>query len=266
MYEIIYEETMQQLLSYLYTMKIKYTLILSTALSLSVSTFAQYSGADFPQAYGSFNAGYAMPIGSFGASTSADWTGYAKGGASYTIQVGIPVAHSNFGVAIMAGYNNNKFDAAAYGTNLAKADTGNSYSTVTVAAYTQYYLMTGLLVTSNTISGFSVDGHLEIGVDYINYPNPYWTTTSIRSRAQAQLFLTTSPTTTLAIAIGGAAHYAFDNGFTVLANINFMHTGASANTTLITDNKAGQTITYPTNSVSMSCLSISLGLGYSLGN
>jgi hypothetical protein len=236
-----------------------------TSLSLAFTTIT-HGQIGYPQAYGSFNAGLSLPIGSFGSTASADWTGYAKAGTVYSILVGIPIAHSNFGIAIMTGYSKNNYDAATFGTNLAKKDTGNSYSAVTAIAYAQYYLMTGLLVTSNNLNGLSIDGRLLIGFDYVNYPDPYWSTMSIHTGYTTQWYLNTNPTTTLAIALGVGVRYALLNGFTALLNVNYIYTGATCSTQQLVDNSISQTPETLTDKVSNSTLAITLGLGYSLGN
>lgn len=241
-------------------------LLILAILFMTVRANAQYSGGvGYPTAYGAFSIGVSLPMGAFGSASPKDWTGYANTGMAYQISVGIPFSKSNFGIAVLGGFDKNSYDAGSYGSTLSKNDTSNTYSTVTAISYSQYYLMGGIFASSNTHNGFSVDGRLVGGFIYINYPSPYWTT-SLNSNPtiQESWYQNTTPTTTFAIDLGVGMRYYFESGFTVLASFDFLHTNANITTQQLIDSGNNQTQTTLSNSLSITSFNITVGVGYSL--
>ena len=80
-----------------------------------------------PTGYFQISFGLAQPIGSFANEFGTGYGGYALPGDNLGISLGIPINHSNFGVALAYSNCSNVFDVGTYTANIAYANPGLNY-------------------------------------------------------------------------------------------------------------------------------------------
>lgn len=111
-----------------------------------------------PTGYISVNFGFAIPEGSFANATGGNYGGYALPGDAFHFSLGIPINHSNFGVAFMFGSYSNQYDLNTYANN------NVAYSIYPDENYySESSIMGGLYVTY-PVGVVSFDGRVMIGV------------------------------------------------------------------------------------------------------
>src|ERR1700722_18895940 len=67
-----------------------------------------------PSGFTAINAGFANPEGSFASSFGSGYGGYALEGFDFNFSFGVPISHSNFGLAFLFGSYNNNYDINNY--------------------------------------------------------------------------------------------------------------------------------------------------------
>lgn len=132
--------------------------------------------------YISINYGVASPMGSYGqyfSQTSYNYNAvgigygnYAVPGDVFSFSLGIPVSHSNFGVALMFGSYSNSYDINGYVASLNNSPVNyNAYSTSYITGYSsaggqniysESSILGGLFYTY-PLGRFSFDGRFMIG-------------------------------------------------------------------------------------------------------
>jgi hypothetical protein len=114
-----------------------------------------------PTGYFGLSIGLAQPVGSFATAfggTNTNSTsgigsvtypgGYAQPGFNFNISLGVPINHSNLGIAIMYGDCSNPFDIGAYTANVAATDPNKQYDGGDVSdLYSSSFIMVGLFAT-----------------------------------------------------------------------------------------------------------------------
>jgi hypothetical protein len=152
--------------------------------------------ANEPSGYISINFGFSNPEGNFGQSYSQNNFGdgpavgigygnYASPGSAFHFSLGIPINHSNFGVALMFGSYDNDYNTNAYATSLnASPINYNPYSSSPntppssiiayqsgggLNTYDESSIMGGLFATY-PVGRLSIDGRLMLGALLCNLP------------------------------------------------------------------------------------------------
>jgi hypothetical protein len=121
----------------------------------------------------SMGLGTGLPIGNFADKTGSNYGGYAKTGFNMNYTVGIPIAHSNFGIAFMGSWFLNSFDINAYVNTLQSSDLSKSYKPSIGATHNDFY--TGGFITSGLyatypVNCFSFDFKLMGGIALCHMP------------------------------------------------------------------------------------------------
>lgn len=124
-----------------------------------------------PSGYISINFGFGTPEGSFVATpiyTQNDngYGNYALPGSVFHLSIGIPIDHSNFGVALMFGSHDNQYDINTFGVN-------NQVTplppTTGQTDYSESSIMGGLYLTY-PFGRLSIDGRLMAGALLCSLP------------------------------------------------------------------------------------------------
>src|SRR6185312_2516396 len=100
-----------------------------------------------PTGYFVFGFGFTQPMYRFASENYAGYGGYALPGNSFSLSLGAPIMHSNFGVALMYSYNWNKYDINGYVSNIQFSDQSNTYNPVSDDSYRESMIMGGLFAT-----------------------------------------------------------------------------------------------------------------------
>jgi hypothetical protein len=117
-----------------------------------------------PSGYASVNFGFATPEGGFANSTGGSYGGYAMPGEAFHFSLGIPINHSNFGVAFMLGNYNNQYDLNTYSANNSEYPVYPDQD-----FYSETSLMGGLYLTF-PVGIVSFDGRIMAGALLNSFP------------------------------------------------------------------------------------------------
>jgi len=233
-----------------------------------------------PSGYFSINFGFATPEGSFAATpvyTGNDngYGNYAQPGSMFHFSLGIPINHSNFGVAFMFGSYDNGYDINTFANNngvyALPPNTGQS-------DYTESSIMGGFYATY-PIGKLSIDGRLMLGALLNGLPeqNFYY---DDNMNNQWQIDVQPSYPTSLAFDAGVGARYMIAEfgrrKICVMVNIDYMYSNVSYNTQpdvyetygSSAGANAGTTVQYGTSSISgkipIQLFNVTFGIGYQL--
>jgi len=226
--------------------------------------------AEDPSGYISINYGFANPQGGFQA-IGSQYGGYALPGANFNFSMGIPVNHTNFGIALMFGSYDNQYDLNTFSNN-------NQVSPVYPDQndYSESSIMGGLFITYPLIGKLSADARLMGGVLLSSLPEQDIAYEDITGD-QYQYDLQPSNSTSFAFDAGiGLRLMIAEFGrrkICVMANVDYLYSSVSYNTEQIeyytpyANNP--NNITFQTNySVSghlpVQLLNITFGIGYQL--
>ncbi|NNM95338.1 MAG: hypothetical protein HKL88_07745 [Bacteroidia bacterium] len=127
----------------------------------------QSNGLEEPSGFMSINFGLANPEGAFAQQIGSGYGGYALPGDLFSFSLGLPVNHSNFGVAVMVGSYANTYNNDQWVTNLNNNAAGVFYQNAnpiqgTLNVYSNTSIMAGLYGTL-PLGNLSIDGRLMIG-------------------------------------------------------------------------------------------------------
>jgi len=252
-------------------------------------------GTTEPSGYISINFGFATPEGNFGQSfpantysegVGAGYGNYALPGSVFHFSFGLPVNHSNFGVAFMFGSYDNQYDINSYANTLNNSSVNyNPYSNSYITGYSgsqsndyaETSIMGGLYATY-PIGRLSIDGRLMIGALLNNLPEQ---TIYAEDADGDQLEYDVEPSnsTSFAFDIGAGARFFIAQfgrrKLCVMVNIDYLYSSVSYHTQQdlyvipATGTNAGyqeQLVPSPTVSGTfpISLLNVSFGLGYQL--
>ena len=201
--------------------------------------------------YISFNAGVGLPLGAFG---STNWdgnnSGYALSGITSSLDFGMPIAHSNFGVAGNVSYYQNGVDVNSLENNQeANANPPThftAYYNTTAGNYQAQTIMAGLYVTF-PIHKFSIDFKALCGVAICTMPSVINTVTVsnyLYSAASGKPYQSATETenesafTSYAFAYGGSItfRYAVVKHFCVMLQPNIFTSAPSFTPTVNSSN------------------------------
>lgn len=120
-----------------------------------------------PSGYASINMGFVTPEGSFGEMIGSEYGNYADpGGLAFNFSLGVPINHSNFGLALMFGSYDNNYDINSFAAN------NDVFSLPPQSGQTDYSetsIMAGLFVTY-PVGRLSIDGRLMGGALLCSLP------------------------------------------------------------------------------------------------
>jgi len=122
-----------------------------------------------PTGYFGVSFGFAQPIGTFASQPNGSYSGYALPGYDIDLSLGLPINHSNIGVAFMYGSIVNNFDMDTYVSNVAESDPSRSYQSFNQDVYNENLLMAGLFVTF-PFNRLSIDARALVGVSFCYLP------------------------------------------------------------------------------------------------
>ena len=234
--------------------------------------------AGIPSGYFAMNYGMGVPVGGFADKTGTGYGGYAKPGYDMDYAFGIPINHSNFGIALKAGMFLNSFDNNSYVSTLQASDPTKTYQAVIGGHDYMGVSFMGGLFTTIPVNNFSFDFKAMGGIAFCHMPTIDYQTTD---NASTSFFPETSDynyTTTASSA------FAYDIGVDFRINpknkyvqvnpwrkvrtmgfifgVDYSSAKPTANTTLNTG-YASTSTTSTTESVTISMLTFSVGFEYS---
>ena len=169
---------------------IRFLLAFALLLSAYSNSFAQYyygppppprkpppgapaqnidNGIANPTGFLSVNLGLANPEGAFAQQFGSGYGGYAMPGFEFNFALGLPVNHSNFGVAVMVGSYTNTYNNGQWANNLYNDPSPNNYfyqnaiyPGQTVNVYANTSIMVGGYGTL-PLGRLSIDARLMVG-------------------------------------------------------------------------------------------------------
>lgn len=223
-----------------------------------------------PSGYITVNFGFANPQGSFGQEIGNQYGGYALPGSDFNFSLGVPVNHSDFGVALMFGSYDNQYDLNTFSNN-------NYVSPVFPDQndYSESSILGGLYATY-PIGRLSIDGRLMGGVLLSNLPEQDIIYDDVAGD-QYQYDLQPSNSTSFAFDAGIGVRFMIAQfnrrKLCVTANLDYLYSSVSYNTEQIeyytpyANNPTN--ITYQTNysatgHLPIQLLNITFGIGYQL--
>ena len=221
-----------------------------------------------PSGYFEISIGLAQPVGSFSGNGGAGYSGYALPGDNISISLGIPINHSNLGIALMYSFCSNPFDLNTYVGDVQYADQSNTYYIPSQAGYGTYdesFIMGGLFATI-PIQRLSFDFRLMGGVAICSLPEITYAAYATSNTANNDFAwdIASSSTAGLAFDMGGSIRYKLRR-ISIMAGIDF--TGADP---MVSTNKyyidqfGNRSFTHVGGSLPISITSFSFGLGYEI--
>ncbi len=130
-----------------------------------------------PSGYFAMNYGMGVPVGGFADKTGIGYGGYAKPGFDMDYTFGIPIKHSNFGIALKGSWFLNSFDNKSYVNTLQFSDPTKTYQpSIGGNIYTGGLIMGGLYTTI-PVNNFSFDFKLMGGIALCHMPTIDYETT-----------------------------------------------------------------------------------------
>ncbi|HSY76295.1 MAG TPA: hypothetical protein VK890_05535 [Bacteroidia bacterium] len=122
-----------------------------------------------PSGYFGITIGLAQPVGGFANAVGGGYSGYALPGDNIDVSLGIPINHSNMGIALMYGSYANAFDINGYVANMQLTDQTRSYAPIAGDVYSEGFLLAGLFITY-PVYRFSFDFKLMGGFAFCSLP------------------------------------------------------------------------------------------------
>ena len=218
-----------------------------------------------PTGYLVFNLGISQPMGGFAAENGLGYSGYALPGNNLGLSLGMPVMHSNFGVALMYNYSWNPQDINGYVGNIQYTDQSNTYYPISQDAYRESFIMGGLFATI-PIQRLSIDFRLMGGVAICSLPEIDYGENSTSVTASQDFEWDTYSSTSSSFATDIGAGLRFRLRRTVLmAGMDYIYADPMVSTTQhYTDQYGNSTYTHVGGTIPISMVSYSLGIGYVL--
>lgn len=254
-----------------------------------------------PSGYISVNFGFATPEGNFGQTYSQNaydpygpnppvgigYGNYAMPGTAFHFSLGVPINHSNFGVAFMFGSYANQYDINSYVNSLNNSPVSyNPYSPSPIAGYAsaggdnvydESSIMGGFFATY-PVGRFSFDGRLMIGALLCSLPEQDVYAEDMDGDA-LQYDVEPSNSTSLAFDVGVGVRFMVAQfgrrKLCLMVNADYLHSDVSYSTQQdlyvvpVSGNNAGystQIIPSPsvTGTLPIDLLNITFGIGYQL--
>jgi len=249
-----------------------------------------------PSGYISVNFGFATPEGNFAQpfpegnyseAVGAGYGNYADAGTAFHFSIGIPVNHSNFGVALMFGSYSNQYDLNSYVNTLNYSSINyNAYSNSPITGYavapsqnvySESSIMGGLFATF-PVGRLSLDGRLMIGALLCNLPEQ---SVYAEDAAGDELNYDVQPSNSTSLAFDAGVGLRFmlaefgRRKLCIMANVDYLYSDVSYNTsqynyvipaTGVNAGYQGQLVPSPsvTGTLPIELLNITFGIGYQL--
>jgi hypothetical protein len=245
--------------------------LLTTLLATTIYVAnAQYSEAPPPDngnrpptGYFEIGIGITQPMNSFANATGAGYGGYAMPGNNLNLAFGIPIQHSNFGVAMMYNYTWNRYDIDSYVSNVQYSDQSNTYTPLQHSWYQESFILGGLFVTI-PVQRLSFDFRFMGGVAICGLPEVDYgaDATSVAASQDPEWDTYSSSSSSFASDIGGGLRFKI-NHTVIMANVDYMNADPMISTTQrATDQYGNSTYTHIGGSIPISLMSYSIGIGY----
>jgi hypothetical protein len=177
----------------------------SCILNYQPGTTTDYNTAK-PSGYFAMNYGLGVPVGGFADNTGSSYGGYAKPGFNMDYTAGIPISHSNFGIALKGTYFLNSFDNKGYVNALQASDPTKTYQPSIGGHFYMGGFIMGGLFTTIPVNNFSFDFKAMGGIALCHMPTINYQTTD---NASTSLFPETSDYTYTSSA---SSAFAYDLG------------------------------------------------------
>jgi len=227
-----------------------------------------------PTGYFEISVGAAEPIGSFASTGSTSYSGYALSGADLAISFGIPINHSNLGIALMYKGVSNQFDYNNYENNIQYSDPGKTYYIPTDQygnnadagiSYDESFIMAGLFATY-PIQRLSFDFRLMGGVAICSLPEVVYAAYATSPTAPDDFSWDISASSTGSFAFGAGAdlRYKFRR-VSLMLGVDFLTTDpiVSTNETYV-DQSGSTSQSHLGGNLPISIMSYSIGIGYTI--
>lgn len=216
-----------------------------------------------PSGYFELGIGAAQPINSFANESGSGYGGYALPGTNFNLSFGIPLAHSNFGVALMYNYAWNPYDINTYVDNVQIGDQSNTYVPLRQDGYSESFILGGLFATIpvqrlsfdfRLMGGLAICGLPE--VDYGEYAN------SVTATQNFEWDTYPSTSTSFASDLGMNIRFRIFRT-SIMAGIDYLYADPMVSTTQrYTDQYSNSYYSHLGGSVPISIMSYSIGIGY----
>jgi hypothetical protein len=239
-----------------------------------------------PTGFVSINFGACIPEGSFSNNVSSrygNYGSYALPGSFEAIAAGIPLNHTNFGIALMLGFYTNPMDMGNYTNNFGNSDSAfsnqaSSYQ-FSAAGYSATTLMAGLYYTY-PMGRFSLDLRGLVGIAFCGLPDVYFVGLNYLRDQTDTWEISGTNTVGFASDLGVGLRCVFRRNTCAMLNIDYTQVNTSYSTTMEHDyyynwiNATQYSTTYGvysnnripvTGSMVMSLVTLSLGVGYQFG-
>ncbi len=218
--------------------------------------------------YFEVSIGLAQPVGSFSNVGGIGYSGYALPGDNISLSLGIPINHSNIGIALMYSACSNPFDLNTFVSNVQYADQSNTYYIPSQAGYGTYdesFIMGGLFATI-PIQRLSFDFRLMGGVAICSLPEVTYAAYATSNTANNDFLwdIASSSATGFAFDIGAGIRYKLRR-ISIMAGIDFINADPMISTNKeYIDQFGNNSYTHISGNLPISITSFSLGLGYEI--
>jgi hypothetical protein len=216
-----------------------------------------------PTGYFELGIGAGQPLNSFAWNNGTGYGGYALPGGNLNVSFGIPIAHSNFGVAFMYNYAWNLYDVNTYVNNVQISDQSNTYTPLVQDEYRESFILGGLFATI-PLQRISFDFRLMGGLAVCALPELDYEADATSPTASQNFEWDTYGSTSTSFASDMGASIRFRIFRTsLMVGIDYLNTDPMVNTTQrYTDQYGASTYSHVGGSSPISIISYSLGIGY----
>jgi len=216
-----------------------------------------------PSGYFEIGIGAAEPLNNFARATGSGYGGYALPGTNVNLSMGIPIAESNFGVAVMYNYAWNFHDINTYVDNVQMSDQSNTYFPNGQDSYRESFILAGLFATI-PVDRVSFDFRLMGGLAICGLPEVDYgaDATSVTASQNFEWDTYSSTATSFASDLGMNIRFRIHRT-SIMAGIDYLYADPMVNTTQqYTDQYGNSTYTHVGGMLPISIMSYSLGIGY----
>jgi len=216
-----------------------------------------------PSGYFELGIGAAEPINAFAKEAGSSYGGYALPGANLNLSFGIPIAHSNFGIALMYNYAWNFQDINTYVDNIQMTDQNNTYMPLGQDAYRESFILGGLFATI-PVQRVSFDFRLMGGLAICRLPEVDYgaDATSVTATQNFEWDTYSSVATSFASDLGMNIRFRIFRT-SIMAGIDYLYADPMVNTTQqYTDQFGNSSYSHVGGMLPISIISYSIGIGY----
>ncbi len=241
---------------------------LVTAQDSSVPQVPAYTVTE-EKPYNSYNGffnlafGITQPMGAFSREPVNQYNGYALSGGNFSFSAGLPVAHSNFGIALMYNYSSNLFNVDDYVSNIQMGDASRNYIPLVQDAYSENFFLAGIYGTI-PIDPIAIDLRLMGGPAVCNLPEVVYTANSTAATATQNPIWHINGSTSSSFATDAGVTIRYKVGeFSLLGGLDYLWADPMVSTTeRYTDQFGSTSYSHIGGSSPVSLLSYSLGFGF----